>query len=278
MFIKSGGIFLKKELLIGMVGTTLLLGACSNGSTGNSSAEKKDVTFGEILNEGKKISYVVQNDEDSEEYKPTKDSIVYSYIFTDDGKQTIYKGADETTLKDLKDKSDKEILDIAKKEEKKAFKDAKERDIASQERDVNELDQKIEHFKAEGDDTKRFEELLREDKDELEDIKNTEYKAPQERPVKIKVNTDGSGNNTADEWFFIQPNYDESGYKNSKDDLKNIYSSYSLEQAPVKIYEDNYGWLGQNSDDPKFLITKVGEKVENINLDKPDSKYVKEAE
>lgn len=269
---------MKKELLIGMVGTTLLLGACSNGSTGNSSAEKKDVTFGEILNEGKKISYVVQNDEDSEEYKPTKDSIVYSYIFTDDGKQTIYKGADETTLKDLKDKSDKEILDIAKKEEKKAFKDAKERDIASQERDVNELDQKIEHFKAEGDDTKRFEELLQEDKDELEDIKNTEYKAPQERPVKIKVNTDGSGNNTANEWFFIKPNYDESGYKNSEDDLKNIYSSYSLEQAPVKIYEDNYGWLGQNSDDPKFLITKVGEKVENINLDKPDSKYVKEAE
>ena len=45
---------LKKQLLVGMVGATLLLGACGNGSTGNNSAEKRCYVW-RNFNKGKKF-------------------------------------------------------------------------------------------------------------------------------------------------------------------------------------------------------------------------------
>ena len=35
-------------------------------------------------------------------------------------------------------------------------------------------------------------------------IRKDEYESPNERPVKIKVKTDGSGNNTSNEWFLFR--------------------------------------------------------------------------
>lgn len=282
---------MKKELLIGMVGTTLLLGACGNGSTGNSSAEKKDVTFGEIMNKGKKVSFLVKN-EDDEEYSsessdsgtPTKDSIIEEYIFTDDGKQTIYRGNEETTLGDLKDKSDNEILKIAKKENEDLFNDWKETKIESIEYDLNDVSGEIESMNEDGDDQstpyyKGKQSALNNLKKEKKEVENKKYTQPKERPVKIKVETDGSGNKTANEHFFIQTDYDEDGYKEDSDEIKKIYTQFSLESFPVEIYDDSYGWVGQTSEDGdgENLVTKVGKKVKQVKLDQPDSKYVKEA-
>ena len=49
MFIKTWRDIFEKQLLVGMVGATLLLGACGNGSTGNNSAEKKMLRLEKFL-------------------------------------------------------------------------------------------------------------------------------------------------------------------------------------------------------------------------------------
>ena len=66
-----------------------------------------------------KVSFEVENKPDNDDHKPVKDSYVNKYIFTNDGKQTIYNGSRETTLEEIKDKSNEEILKIAKKKMKK---------------------------------------------------------------------------------------------------------------------------------------------------------------
>lgn len=269
---------MKKQLLVGMVGATLLLGACGNGSTGNNSAEKKDVTFGEIFNKGKKVSFEVENKPDNDDHKPVKDSYVNKYIFTNDGKQTIYNGSRETTLEEIKDKSNEEILKIAKKEDEEVFNKLKNNNIDIKKIDIKNDKNFIESEKKYPSKVKEMEKKLENNEKELEKIRKDEYESPNERPVKIKVKTDGSGNNTSNEWFFIQTNYDEDGNKNNNDKLKNTYTSYSVEHSPVEIFDDSYGWLSQNNDDPrKFLVTKVGDKVEQVKLDEPDSKYINEA-
>ncbi|MDI9232197.1 hypothetical protein [Staphylococcus caprae] len=44
----------------------------------------------------------------------------------------------------------------------------------------------------------------------------------------------------------------------------------------VKIYDDNYAFLDNDEyeDDRAYLITKVNDKAESSELDKPDSKNV----
>lgn len=110
-----------KKLLLISFSAVLLLSACSFGS---SSSNKKEVKFGELMNNGKKVSFILKNKD--EETAPDKDNPIVAYIFTDNGKSTTYDDKNgKYELEDMKDKSRDEILKIAKKRDKDNFKEQK---------------------------------------------------------------------------------------------------------------------------------------------------------
>lgn len=84
----------------------LLLSACSFSSD---TSNKKEAKFGEMMNNGKRVSFVLKNKD--EESTPDKDNPISDYIFTNDGKSTTYHDSNgKYDLGDLKDKSQDEIF------------------------------------------------------------------------------------------------------------------------------------------------------------------------
>lgn len=279
---------MKKELLIGMVGTTLLLGACGN-STENSDneknkdakkvEEKKEVAFGELFNNGKRITYKLENDDEQEHL--TKNSDVTDYYVTDNGKITSYKAYD-TTLKELNGKSDSEIIEMAKEQDKKYFEKSKKDTIEGLESNIEMAKKNLKTDEALGiydEEHEKNKDSITNNQKNIEVVQKTKYEKPKERKVKIKAVEDETGNYTDEERFFIvahkfdYPDDDNKiKFVNDDDELSKYYIAFKKSAPTIKIYDDNYAFLMNEQD--KYLATKVSDKAKVSTLDKLKSKYV----
>ena len=270
-----------KKLLMVTFSAGLLLSACSFGSD---VSNQKEVKFGEMMNDGKRVSFVLKNKD--EESMPDKDNPIVDYIFTDNGKSTTYHDNDgKYELEDMKDKSQDEILKMAKKVDKESLEKEREEYLgdARNDKDVQKTNYE-ESIKLRGKDssiTKQEKRMLESDEKIYNDLKNLKYTEPKERKLKIGVVEDGTGNDTEKEKFYAFPRYiDADSYKFIKDTKEiNKVMMYEMEgtHKNITVYDDKYAYLSssETDDDRYYLATKVGKKSEKSALDKPDSKYVK---
>ena len=97
---------------------------------GSDASNKEEVKFGDLMNDGKHVTFKVNNNEE-ETYAPDKNNPIDTYIFTENGKVTAYNSDGDTKLEDMKDKSYDEILKLQKKQDKEYF---------NEQRKDNELD------------------------------------------------------------------------------------------------------------------------------------------
>ncbi|MCG2096772.1 hypothetical protein ACFDA4_10640 [Staphylococcus epidermidis] len=270
-----------KKLLLISFSAVLLLSACSFGS---SSSNKKEVKFGELMNNGKKVSFILKNKD--EETAPDKDNPIVAYIFTNNGKSTTYDAqGGKYDLGDMKDKSQDEILKIAKKQDKENIKKQRKEYLgdARNDKDVQKTNYE-ESIKLRGKDssiTKQEKRMLESDEKIYDDLKNLKYTEPKERDLKIEVEEDGTGNDTEKERFYAFPRYvDADSYEFVKDAKEiNDVMMYEMDNSNknITVYDDKYAYLSSSDsgDDKYYLATKVGKKSEKSALDEPDSKYVK---
>ncbi|OJH01853.1 hypothetical protein BL313_02315 [Staphylococcus hominis] len=265
-----------KKVLGVALGAGILLTAC--GSNGSPAANEKEVKFGEIMNKGKQISYKVKNYDG--EQAPTKNSEIKYIIKTNNGKVTAYNVQDEIELKDIKDKSDKEIIDLAKKQDKKYMLNAKDETIGKIKDSIKSIKDYDNLDELDKDTKESYIEQLNDDEKMLKELNNYKYSEPKERKLKIKAVEDGTGNYTDEERFFIVPHDIEmSETGKAYNDYANTYTKFDSGAGTMKIYDTNYAFLErteENSEDEQFfLVTPVSKKTEFSKLDKPNSKYVK---
>lgn len=270
-----------KKLLMVTFSAGLLLSACSFGSD---VSNQKEVKFGEMMNKGKRVSFVLKNKD--EESTPDKDNPIVAYIFTNNGKSTTYDAqGGNYDLGDMKDKSQDEILKIAKKQDKENIKKQRKEYLgdARNDKDVQKTNYE-ESIKLRGKDssiTKQEKRMLESDEKIYDDLKNLKYTEPKERDLKIEVEEDGTGNDTEKERFYAFPRYvDADSYEFVKDAKEiNKVMMYEMEETNknITVYDDKYAYLSSSDtgEDRYYLATKVGKKSEKSALDKPDSKYVK---
>lgn len=269
-----------KKLLLISFSAGLLLSACSFGSD---ASNQKEVKFGEVMNNGKKVTFLLKNKD--EESTPDKDNPIVAYIFTDNGKSTTYNANDgKYDLGDMKDKSQDEILKIAKKEDKETV-ERERKDVlgdARNDRDVQKTnyDESIKNDGKNASTTKQQKGVFEDYNKKYKDLKNLKYTEPKERDLKIGVVEDGTGNDTEKERFYAFPRYiDDDSYEFVTDTKTINHYMYEMEgtHKDMTVYDDKYAYLSSSDsgDDGYYLATKVGKKSEKSALDKPDSKYVK---
>ncbi|WP_070860731.1 hypothetical protein [Staphylococcus sp. HMSC074F11] len=272
-FIKYGAVIL---------GTSLLLSACS--SNGSSEANKEKVEFANVMSKGKQVTFRVDANEE-ETYAPNKDNPIDAYIFSDNGKVTVYNATDDTKLKDMKDKSYDDILELAKKQDKKRFENNKsdnEKDIENVlDTDKSNYEDSIRTRGKKSEITKDYKKMMETTQKKYEKYKNLKYEEPKQRDLKIGVVEDGSGNDTKEERFYTTPD----GFDGQEDefihDPEKLNKDYKYVMRSsgeiVEIYDDKYVYLDtdQEGEDRSYLVTKVGDKAKESALDKPDNKNVK---
>lgn len=272
-FIKYGAVIL---------GTSLLLSACS--SNGSSEANKEKVEFANVMSKGKQVTFRVDANEE-ETYAPNKDNPIDAYIFSDNGKVTVYNATDDTKLKDMKDKSYDDILELAKKQDKKRFENNKsdnEKDIENVlDTDKSNYEDSIRTRGKKSEITKDYKKMMETTQKKYEKYKNLKYEEPKQRDLKIGVVEDGSGNDTKEERFYTTPD----GFDGQEDefihDPEKLNKDYKYVMRSsgeiVEIYDDKYAYLDtdQEGEDRSYLVTKVGDKAKESALDKPDNKNVK---
>ncbi|MCJ1788028.1 hypothetical protein [Staphylococcus warneri] len=269
-----------KKLLMVTFSAGLLLSACSFSSD---TSNKKEAKFGEMMNNGKRVSFVLKNKD--EESTPDKDNPISDYIFTNDGKSTTYHDSNgKYDLGDLKDKSQDEILKIAKKVDKESL-EKERKDVlgdARNDRDVQKTnyDESIKNDGKNASTTKQQKGVFEDYDKKYKDLKNLKYTEPKERKLKIGVVEDGTGNGTEKERFYAFPRYvDVDSYEFVTDTKKINHYMFEMEgtHKNITVYDDKYAYLSssETGDDRYYLATKVSKKSEKSALDKPDSKYVK---
>lgn len=272
-FIKYGAVIL---------GTSLLLSACS--SNGSSEANKEKVEFANVMSKGKQVTFRVDANEE-ETYAPNKDNPIDAYIFSDNGKVTVYNATDDTKLKDMKDKSYDDILELAKKQDKKRFENNKsdnEKDIENVlDTDKSNYEDSIRTRGKKSEITKDYKKMMETTQKKYEKYKNLKYEEPKQRDLKIGVVEDGSGNDTKEERFYTTPDgFDgqEDEFIHNPEKLNKDYKYVMRSSGEiVEIYDDKYAYLDtdQEGEDRSYLVTKVGDKAKESALDKPDNKNVK---
>ncbi|AVL76270.1 hypothetical protein CEQ12_00185 (plasmid) [Staphylococcus cohnii] len=267
----------KRFKILGLVfSSSIILAACD----GNSEADKKDVQFGEIMNNGQKVSFIIDNQDDDVNY-PTKDSYISSYIFSDDGKITVYNGNESSKLSDTQEKSDEDILKQAKEEDKKNFEDTKKENKESLEGYIDQNNSKIKSENIKQHVKERSSKENKSFQNDISKLENTEYKEPKERNLKIKVEEDETGNHASKERMYMIGNKfnevkwqrgNDIEYINKPKDLKSLYYEFDQHGNPKEVYDDRYAYL--TNGEGLTLATKVSDKVEKTSFDKPDSDFI----
>ena len=128
----------------------------------------------------------------------TKDAVIHAIlVFDGNGNVTRY---DTGNLKfgDLRDLSEDEILELAKEKDKESFEHEMQSIADKGDRVIEEIERSIEYstdpeFIAERQESLTANQLMR------SKAEPSEYKEPQANPFTLKIETDGTGNQTAKE-------------------------------------------------------------------------------
>lgn len=226
---------------------------------------------------------------------PGKDEGINTVLsFDGEGNVTRYdmSGVDFSDIKDL---SDEEIIELAKKQDKKNFEAWSESSISS----IDELLDGKDSAMADAQDELNQviaagapEEIIAEYQQNIEDVESNyselqgqrdrvealEYQEPSAVPYELTIETDDSGNNTAEETLsFTVPvaayyEYDSPYDEDVLWEDKEMRYTVSLLEDPVEmsvVYDRRYaGYSGPG------LWTQVGENFNVFGLDTPDTEGI----
>lgn len=305
ILIYYGGLYMKKifKYGIGLCFTSVLLASCSNGGSDSKESNSSEIKMGEILkNDNEHISYILNEDNPIE-----KESEIDYYILTKDGKAQVFDGTSDTTLGDVSKMKDDEIKKLMEKEDKKYFNEDKNDVIKSLEEGDKVVQEVMEGKKeinvSEDEDALKYTKKYIDEngnvpKKSLDKIKDIDYSKPKPFKIDLAVNTDGSGNETDDEVFKFKAHGFSESTKEASDDTSSdeyYYTNSAVTRtakfmkdmklvkgsddtvAVTDIYDKKYAGLSYLDDDDEsvnYLITEVGDKAKEVELDTPDDKYV----
>ncbi|MDS3884625.1 hypothetical protein [Staphylococcus hominis] len=262
-----------KKVLGVALGAGILLAAC--GSDGSPAANQKEVKFGEIMNKGKQVSFIVNNEDGLD--KPSDDNKITKYIVSKNGKYTAYQSDRNTRFGEVKDKSFDEIVKMAKDQDKQFFDKEKNNEIYDLERFRDNF---LEEFSG-----AKVERKIKRVNENVKELKKEKYKEPDTKDLKIEVETGDNNKEPKLERFYMGARYfkddfDKSDtgkvkYMNTADELKNLNNTFTDGAYTMSEGDNTFAYLKNLDDNDNFLVTKVGEKAEKSVLDEPNSKYVK---
>jgi uncharacterized lipoprotein NlpE involved in copper resistance len=264
-----------KKFFVLMIVFCFILVGCSNSSN---KSNEKTVKMGEMLNSGEKVSFVVNSEEGID-----KDSMVWYYVYTKDGKVTVYNSELGVKLGEVSKLSDKDLIERMKKEDKDYFEYSK-----------SEKSKTWKNFiETAGGDQK----VIRGANKSLDALDKLSYKKPKTMDLKVKVITDGSGNNTEKEKLNVSINniliedgdrdsldslakgfeYKYTNNTSSDNDVEDYFNTYDTVYGPIEVYDSKFVSLNSDEDD-SALVTKVGEKTTAIEFDDKNDENVSETE
>lgn len=273
----------------GVLATSLLVACSSNQSNSNqvqSVDEAKTVSFMQLANENtERIWYIV--DDSNEDGQISKDDEIRSVLIVKNGNADHYFLVD-TTLADIKDKTDEEIVELVKDLDKKNFDEEKTKKIQSLTESISSTEEYIKEMEISlNEKTDKTDEnavswheteiassteQLESAKSNLSEIESLNYQDIKSQysdyTIRAVVETDASGNNVATEELKLK------GYTN----LTDVYN-ISLElqyQVNGDIYNQTY--TGYSLDRERFLISNSESLGNNVSLgfDTLDTKNVTE--
>lgn len=163
------------RILKKIVGTiavlSLVLGACGN----DEEKKTKPVEFGKTLNEGTHFLSLYSSKDKNIKGKDEIERLAY----INDGKVTTYNvDAANLTLNKITDKSDEELLKIAKNEDKQAFKKQLERTI--------ETNKAVFNYAYDHESNTKLEESEK----KLSDVEDISYSKPKTHDLKLSINVE----------------------------------------------------------------------------------------
>lgn len=291
-----------KKIAIFCLSVLFILTACGNKA--DKISNKEEVSFGEMMNNGTKLFFVV----DSEGESIGKDDQVHTVIKSQDGKITTYnlsntpvfddKKMNDLSLGKVSKMSDKEIEKRAKKGHKLTMDNVgayslalsnyiKNEDISTfdvltddtkfvtKKKDIGKhtLDEQTKEF-SQSDYDKSMKYVKKAQKENIFKETTQPYK------LNIKVESDDSGNQTSNERFNIGPagngringfNYTDA---ETKDDVINILSeNYTLPHnnylsfnggSVKKIYSTNFAYMTDSDDSDDDMDTAKTKLVTKV--------------
>jgi len=264
-----------KKFFVVMIVFCFILVGCSNSSN---KSNEKTVKMGEMLNSGEKVSFVVNSEEGID-----KDSTVWYYVYTKDGKVTAYNSKLGVKLGEVSKLSDKDLIERMKKEDKDFFEYSKS--------------EKSKSWKNYIEDAGGDQRVVRGANKSLDALDKISYKKPKTMDLKVKVITDGSGNNTEKEKLNVSINnmlkedgdyasldslakgfdYKYTNNTSSDNDVEDYFNTYDTVYGPIEVYDSKFVSLNGGEDD-SALVTKVGEKTKAIEFDDKKDENVSETE
>lgn len=295
-----------KKRVIGIVAISLALVGCSNSEVNN-----EKVKMGKVMQDSHKtISYRVDSSEDDS--RLTKDATIDSYIVSENGKITVYNDNDDTKIGKIARMDEDKLDNYMKKQDQQYFEDDKQKttqnikDYKDKATKSNKSlqDNYNDYLKMNSKDQKKFLSNVNasesEIKDKIEendtfikkceklisDYNKTKYTDPKPRDMKIKVTTDGSGNNTETERINIGTRYfdtdSENGIYKKDSEAKKSYLPFTNVENTTDIYDKKYvgindmNYADENGyeNEYSYLITEAGDKAEGGVLDSPKDKNV----
>lgn len=227
---------MKNKTWLMVIATALLLLAtgCSNGKTEENAGVKEsqsteqkneEYSFYKDAKKNERLYYKVDLDGDSF----GKDSKIEGILHIDHGNYEYYYTGGLHTMSDLRDLSDKQILEKA---------------IQWNEEGANDLVEEAKH-RAQGFDESASDTIAK----NLEWLNNYKYKKPETRKLQVKAASDSSGNNLEKEWIVLPTNDLNIRYYTFKNDETEIAIQYdaklfryslSATQATADVYEKTY--------------------------------------
>lgn len=247
----------------------LSLTACGGAGGGSDIRNSKEpVPVSQAF--GSKGLWFVTGDEKA----PGKDQSINAILYFDgEGNVTHYDTAG-LVFSDLKDLSDEQILENVEDWDKKSFDTWVENRINEFNSMINRAETENTHgneLRAEG--LKARIAFLQ---DECRKIKALEYQAPKTVPFKLSIETDDSGNNTAEEtlsYTIAVPLYYEFDSPYDENilwaDEEQKYTFASMGTDSPMVYEKHYNGYYEAG-----LWTQVGEDFGVFDLDTPDTEGI----
>lgn len=234
-----------KKFLVLILSTIFILGAC-----GQSKSDKKGktVSFTDQLNKGNHVVLLYKDSDDEID----KDQFLDGIANIEDGKATLYNLREkQVNVGEAEKKSDNDLVKMAKKEDKKAFKDAKRKQL-----DI------YEGFHLDDD-------MKKEDKEKASEVKKLKYKEPKKqtmttevKSVKGTTKTSRIENSDSDDWDDFDDKVTLLNYK------RELNEEFNNVCKPKKVGSSNMiGVVNkEGGDDNLHAIMKGDDNIDKVTL------------
>lgn len=241
------------------------------------------VSMMDVVDKDNKEIEKIASKNDKEYFNEQKEEELDKKVDNDDGNSSSTKSRIKSLEEDVKELNE----EIAEAEEKE---NADSKDYEPLDRSSTSLEIERDEIQEDIDELKNSSAIEEEEaheakvNEEIKEVEKIKYKAPEYRDLKIKVVTDGTGNNTESEKLYLYGNGftasdDENRtlkvYETDSKTLNKYFTEFTVTAPIIEIKDSKFAGL---EDRGEFIITKVGDDTEGIKFDSPDDDYIDDVE